>query len=99
MDTVELKLPKWKSHKIVQADKVVGVEKRPVGEQAIKDDTFLLWLLEGGGAAFISHELRRRGGKDPIGGYLVIYEDGYQSWSPAEAFEEGYTRLEDPQDV
>ncbi len=29
-----------------------------------------------------------------VGGYLVQYEDGYQSWSPAEAFESGY-RLRD----
>ena len=27
------------------------------------------------------------------GGYLVIYEDGYRSFSPAKAFEEGYTRV------
>ncbi|PYX85030.1 MAG: hypothetical protein DMG70_05000 [Acidobacteria bacterium] len=28
-----------------------------------------------------------------LGGYLVQYEDGYLSWSPAKAFEEGYTRI------
>jgi hypothetical protein len=27
------------------------------------------------------------------GGYYVQYKDGYTSFSPAEAFEEGYTRL------
>ena len=26
-------------------------------------------------------------------GYFVVYEDGYQSYSPANAFEEGYTRI------
>lgn len=26
-----------------------------------------------------------------IGGYYVVYEDGYTSYSPAEAFESGYT--------
>jgi hypothetical protein len=31
---------------------------------------------------------------DPqAGGYYVVYEDGYKSYSPAKAFEEGYTRL------
>lgn len=25
------------------------------------------------------------------GGYFVVYDDGYQSFSPAEAFESGYT--------
>lgn len=29
------------------------------------------------------------------GGYFVEYEDGYQSFSPAEAFESGYTMLHD----
>lgn len=28
-----------------------------------------------------------------IGGYFVQYEDGYSSYSPAKAFEEGYTPL------
>ncbi len=27
------------------------------------------------------------------GGYLVMYEDGYMSFSPAKAFEAGYTRI------
>lgn len=28
-----------------------------------------------------------------VGGYYVVYADGYKSWSPAQAFEEGYTRV------
>lgn len=27
------------------------------------------------------------------GGYYVLYGDGYESYSPAEAFESGYTRV------
>ncbi len=27
-------------------------------------------------------------------GYLVVYADGYRSWSPTKAFEEGYTRID-----
>lgn len=26
-------------------------------------------------------------------GYYVVYEGGYKSWSPAEAFESGYTKI------
>lgn len=26
-------------------------------------------------------------------GYYVVYDDGYASWSPSKAFEEGYTRV------
>lgn len=28
------------------------------------------------------------------GGYFVRYADGYESWSPARAFEEGYTAVQ-----
>jgi hypothetical protein len=27
------------------------------------------------------------------GGYYVVYKDGYKSFSPADAFEDGYTRI------
>jgi hypothetical protein len=27
------------------------------------------------------------------GGYYVVYQDGYKSFSPADAFEGGYTRI------
>lgn len=27
------------------------------------------------------------------GGYYVVYDDGYVSWSPTKAFESGYTKL------
>jgi hypothetical protein len=32
--------------------------------------------------------------KPEVGGYIVVYDDGYMSYSPAKAFEEGYTRLD-----
>lgn len=38
-------------------------------------------------AAFIAKH------KPQVGGYLVFYEDRYESYSPARAFEEGYTRI------
>ncbi len=28
-----------------------------------------------------------------VGGYYVVYKDGYKSFSPAQAFEEGYSRV------
>lgn len=31
--------------------------------------------------------------KPTVGGYYVRYADGYESYSPAEAFEGGYTRI------
>lgn len=31
--------------------------------------------------------------KPEAGGYYVQYEDGYKSFSPAQAFEEGYKKI------
>jgi hypothetical protein len=30
-----------------------------------------------------------------VGDYLVEYDDGYVSWSPAKAFEDGYSRIKE----
>lgn len=35
--------------------------------------------------------------KPRIGGYYVVYDDGYKSWSPADAFEKGYTLVSNEQ--
>lgn len=32
--------------------------------------------------------------KPEKGGYFVLYEDGYKSWSPAKVFEEGYDQID-----
>lgn len=88
-------LPRWQSHKKVWGDKVVAVEKAGFGPQRITDDTFKDWVLANGAKVPVSFELNHRGGRDPVGGYYVLYEDGFESWSPAEAFEKGYTRIED----
>ena len=31
--------------------------------------------------------------KPYVGGYYVVYADGYKSFSPADVFENGYTKL------
>ena len=31
--------------------------------------------------------------KPQVGGYYVVYKDGYKSFSPAEAFETGYEKI------
>ena len=79
-------MQKYRSHKIVEAAKIENI---------------------GLGTAFsmlyLSSETRRMPNEwmekhEPkIGGYFVCYPDGYESYSPAEAFEFGYTAVdEDP---
>ena len=80
-------MPLFKSHKIVRAAKVTGFELQT------SDQTIVLATDYG------AHPLRYNPGTDyQIGGYLVGYDDGYFSYSPAVPFEAGYT-LYDPNAV
>lgn len=79
-------MKKYRSHKIVEAGKIVGVLSAGVVQYDV-DDT-----LEDISNA--DHErMRGMAGGSVTGGYLVRYEDGYLSWSPAEAFEAGYSEI------
>lgn len=37
--------------------------------------------------------LERYRGTEIDEGYYVVYDDGYASWSPSKAFEDGYTLI------
>ncbi|MBC8551271.1 MAG: hypothetical protein H8D23_16625 [Candidatus Brocadiales bacterium] len=80
-------MPKYKAHKIVEAIKIDEGRVTVSGTLLIpvnKDyDPFIVTR------AFSSKHMP--GG----GGYFVRYKDGYESFSPAEAFEDGYTLLGD----
>jgi hypothetical protein len=59
--------------------------------QYIGDD---FWIIRGDGGEVLykkSDWMTNRG--CAVGGYHVIYKDGYTSWSPAEAFENGYKEI------
>lgn len=81
-----MQMPQYRSHKKVWALKIK--DAHPEGEGGSR----IFFEDERWGSRLVSadFELRRKG----PGGYFVIYEDGYQSWSPTEAFENGYTRIE-----
>jgi hypothetical protein len=80
-----VQLPRWQSHKIVAADKIVHV----LFSRGFPDR----WELACGVIVGVSEDLKMRGDEFPVGGYYIRYEDGFESWSPMKAFEEGYTRL------
>jgi len=87
-------LPQWQSHKRYRGDKIVRVtELGPCDELANAKDSRTRWHLSCGVVIVVSDELKVRGAGGPEGGYYVLYEDGYESWSPAKAFEEGNTRI------
>ena len=79
-------MKRYRSHKIVEAAQIDG------------------WFAPGsatpsGGVIVAGEDILAppgffaRGNPHP-GDYLVRYEDGYLSWSPKKAFEEGYTLVE-----
>lgn len=88
-------IPQYKSHKVVRAAKIERVN-------IFNDDGDAEIFMEGGIETSVCGDWMRRvvadadkaNGNNPdslIGGYFVQYDDGYASWSPAKAFEEGYT--------
>lgn len=79
-------LPLWRCHKIVRAAKITSVEQGPA-----ESDINQVYL-DGGWIAVSAEWIERN--SPEAGGYFVQYEDGYQSYSPAEPFENGYTLLE-----
>lgn len=95
--TVSTELPKYKCHKEVWALQIERIEydsAKARDEHRESDCSALLVFADAAGIAPIrvnAHYLKRH---DPhFGGYYVVYADGYQSFSPAKAFEEGYTRV------
>ncbi|MEI7375666.1 DUF2829 domain-containing protein [Dickeya chrysanthemi] len=79
-------LPRYRCHKVVQAAKIIDVNLLGSGKSSLTLDGDVLLLAERG---YIEKH------NPQPGGYFVLYEDGYQSYSPAAVFEAGYTRLPD----
>lgn len=85
MEADLLVLPRWKCHKIVRAAKILQVEPRMNGSAVLHTKTL---------AIVVSPEYCEK--HRPVAfGYFVVYDDGYQSFSPAQAFEEGYTLIQE----
>jgi hypothetical protein len=63
------------------------MRRNPSGQNAVitpVDEKFPSFVVSG---EFLSKH------KPQVGGYFVVYADGYESFSPAQAFEEGYTLI------
>jgi hypothetical protein len=84
-------MPRYRSHKKVWALKIASVEIDPATGGA--------WIVpaDDGYARFKVDDrwTGRYDGGDDDRGYYVVYDDGYASWSPSKAFEEGYTLIGD----
>lgn len=90
-EPAEIEMPRYKCHKVVHALYI-----KEVREQLPEDECeFVIIPGDAGYGAFpVSREFVERHKPEP-GGYYVVYEDGYKSYSPGKAFEKGYERIWD----
>lgn len=80
-------LPRYQCHKVVRAGQIRDIHYDPFGGSPT------IFFVEAFGPIRVSAGWCQK--HEPVvGGYYVVYEDGYASFSPAAAFESGYTRID-----
>lgn len=95
--SVARELPKYQCHKKVWALKIAEIIPNPnpdtSGQSAASSyGATIIPADEGYGAFGVDAEYMNKH-QPQVGGYYVLYEGGYKSYSPAKAFEDGYTPL------
>ena len=84
-------LPKYECHKIVHALKILKIEHDHGNEHHDNEGSGIITPADPGFAPFRVDEKYMLKHEPKEGGYYVVYADGYASFSPAKAFEDGYT--------
>ena len=83
--------PHWKESVIFK--EIVFDEDLANNGNRETDGSAMITPYEDGHAPFkVDHQYVHKH-KPEVDGYYVVYEGGYESWSPADAFEGGYTKL------
>lgn len=89
-------MPRYKCHKEVWALKIAIIifdsDQAKLANRET-DGSAIITPAEEGYAPFRVDSDFVRKHKPERGGYYVVYSDGYKSFSPAKAFEDGYTRI------
>ena len=88
-------MPRYRCHKEVWALKIERVQldaddARVEGRET--DGSARLFVEGPYSPVRVDHAYMRKHNPQ-AGGYYVVYKDGYKSFSPAQAFEEGYARI------
>lgn len=93
--SAQREMPRYQCHKQVWALKIKAIKQAPADqERAHKGgDWYLIPEDDGYGPVLVGHDEYILKHNPQVGGYYVVYEDGYKSFSPAAAFESGYSRL------
>jgi hypothetical protein len=84
----QAELPKYKCHKIVHAAKITEIKSH----ESDGTGSHTMIFGEVNMSKFLTDEWKNKH-NPKAGGYYVVYEDGYTSYSPAEAFESGYSKI------
>lgn len=80
--------PKYQSHKVVQAAQIVGFDTRDTGGRVcamVDPGTGVLETF----TPTVPDMLE----KAEVGGWAMLYPDGFRSISPAKQFEDGYVLM------
>lgn len=84
---------RYKCYKEVNAGKIIEIDpSTSMGDLKVETRPGLNVWMDVGIEFFPKHSPQ-------VGGYFVEYEDGYQSYSPADVFESGYTLIEEEPDA
>jgi hypothetical protein len=86
-------MPKYKCHKEVWALKIEDIVPHNYDKPNEETNGNLMLIVEKPFAPIeVTREwVTKHGAKG--GGYYVVYKDGYKSYSPEEAFIDGYSRI------
>ena len=95
MDIDLLRLPKYKCHKEVHALKIKSIFNPNEGLDQEDDGERVITFSDSGceALAFLVDRGYIQKHKPYVGGYFVVYADGYRSFSPPDVFADGYTRI------
>jgi len=97
-----IEMPRYRCHKEVWALKIKEIHPGPnptiaelkyiLNGRTIDVGAVIVPEEEGYAPFSVTREFFLK--RDPkVGGYYVVYKDGYKSFSPAEVFEDGYARI------
>lgn len=89
-----MEMPRYKCHKEVWALKIKAIARdsdKAREEQRETDGSAMITPEENGYAPFKVDAAYMHKHKPEVGGYYVVYADGYKSFSPTKAFEDGYS--------
>lgn len=92
---IERELPRYRSHKEVWALKIRSIvpitAEELTGSDGPKPDGAMIYPEDSGYGPVTVDQSYMTKHEPKVGGYYVVYADGYRSFSPSDAFEEGYT--------